>query len=153
MKKILLSVMVIMGLMCVQAVYCTEGDVMKTSVYSEVAKAASFKSGVKEISYDQFMMIRNSGEKYILLDVLDTDSYASGHIDGSLSLPVNTINQGTASAMLTKDVDIVVYCASFQCGASTAAATKLSGLGYKVLDYKGGLKEWQEKGNKLVSGK
>ena len=27
---------------------------------------------------------------------------------------------------------------------------RLSELGYKVLDYKGGLKEWQEKGNKLV---
>ena len=35
-------------------------------------------------------------------------------------------------------------------GASTAAAKKLSGIGYRVLDYKGGLKEWQEKGNNLV---
>lgn len=30
---------------------------------------------------------------------------------------------------------------------STAAAKKLGAPGYRVLDYKGGLKEWKEKGN------
>jgi hypothetical protein len=32
-------------------------------------------------------------------------------------------------------------------GASTAAARKLGAPGCTVLDYKGGLKEWKEKGN------
>ena len=127
---------------------------MNRSVYSEIAKVTPLaKSGVQEISYVQFMKIRSSSEKYILLDVLDAESYANGHIAGSLSFPVDTMTPATAAAMLGKDSNIIVYCASFQCGASTAAANKLLGMGYKVLDYKGGLKEWQEKGNKLVSGK
>jgi rhodanese-related sulfurtransferase len=32
----------------------------------------------------------------------------------------------------------------------TQAAKKLTDLGYNVVDYKGGLKEWQEKGNKIA---
>ena len=35
-------------------------------------------------------------------------------------------------------------------GESTAAAKKLGALGYTVLDYKGGLKEWKEKENTLT---
>lgn len=96
------------------------------------------------------MSIRNSGEKYLLIDVLSAESYAEGHIPDSISMPLETINQDTASKVISKDTNVIVYCGSFQCHASTAAAEKLSGLGYKVLDYKGGLKEWQEKGNSLV---
>jgi len=56
-----------------------------------------------------------------------------------------------AEKRLSKNDHIIVYCGSFQCAASTQASKKLSGLGYNVLDYKGGLKEWQDNGNKLVS--
>lgn len=150
MYKILLGIMLAIGLVHIQVVYGAEGDIMKTSVYSEVAKESPLKNGVKEITYDQFMKIRNSGQSYTLLDVLPSDNYAKGHIDGAKSFPVDTINKETAVSMLTKDSNIVVYCGSFQCGASTDAAKKLMALGYNVLDYKGGLKEWQEKGNLLV---
>lgn len=119
-------------------------------VFSSVAKDAAMKYGVREISYDQFMKIKNSSDKYKLLDVLSSDSYNKGHIDGALSFPVNEINKATAGSRLSKSDDIIVYCGSFQCSASTEAAKKLSALGYNVLDYKGGLKEWQEKGNQLV---
>lgn len=125
-----------------------QGEV--TSVFSSVAGEARMKNGVKEISYDQFMKIRNSGEKYKLLDVLSSDSYNKGHIEGASLFPVNEINKTTSEGRLSKNDSIIVYCGSFQCSASTEAARKLSGLGYNVLDYKGGLKEWQEKGNKLV---
>lgn len=127
---------------------CEGGDPM--GIYDQVAKKAMVKDAVKEITYDQFMKIRNSGEGYILLDVLSPESYAAGHIEGAKSFPVNTIAEGSADKMLSKDSKIIVYCGSFQCTASTQAAKKFSGLGYNVLDYKGGLKEWQEKGNQLV---
>ena len=37
----------------------------------------------------------------------------------------------------------------FECPASTHVAKELASLGYKVLDYKGGVEEWIKKGNKL----
>jgi rhodanese-related sulfurtransferase len=120
------------------------------STFEKVAKETTIKDGVREITYEQFMKIRNSGEAYILLDVLSEESYNAGHIEGAVSLPVYSIDKATAAGLLSKDSKVVVYCGSFMCGASSNATKKLSSLGYDVLDYKGGLKEWQDKGNALV---
>lgn len=123
------------------------------NMFPHVADEAVMKNGAKEITYEQFISIRSSGEKYTLLDVLSPDSYDKGHIESAISFPLDTMNKSSAEKRLSEEDHIIVYCGSFQCTASTEAAKKLSGLGYNVLDYKGGLKEWQEKGNKLVSGK
>ena len=105
----------------------------------------------REITYEEFQDIRSSGTKYVLIDALSSESYAKGHIPGAISFPYNNINAKTASKLLKKTDKIVVYCAGFQCAASTKAMEKLKALGYKnVVDFKGGLQEWQEKGNKLV---
>ena len=106
---------------------------------------------VKEISYDQLLERKTSGKNFILADVLLAESYNKGHIPGAISFPYNTITKENANKLLAKDSEIVVYCGSFKCQASTKAAQALSALGYNVVDYKGGLKEWQEKGNKLVT--
>jgi len=117
-----------------------------------IAEQVMEKDGVKEINILQFMVIRNSGEKYVLLDVLSEDSYNQGHIPGAMSFPSKTINEETAAKILSKDDNIIVYCGSFECKASTTAAKMLGVLGYSVLDYKGGLQQWQERGNELSSG-
>jgi rhodanese-related sulfurtransferase len=121
------------------------------NMFSHVANEAKVKDGVKEISYEQFMEIRNTGEKYVLVDVLSKESYNKGHIDGAISFPLETIEKDAAKKQLSKNDHIIVYCGSFQCMASTEAAKRLSKLGYNVIDYKGGLKDWQGKGNSLVS--
>jgi rhodanese-related sulfurtransferase len=132
-------------------VSCGTGERQKPAgVIEAITKEVKEKDGVKEITYEQLMKIRSSGDKYILIDVLAEDSYASGHIAGAKNFPVGTIDKESAEKTLPRDKYIVVYCGSFLCKASTAAAKKLGELGYRVLDYKGGLKEWQEKGNPLV---
>lgn len=118
--------------------------------FEAIFQEATLKEGVREISYKQFLRLRKSGEEYVLLDVLLSDSYNERHIPGALNFPVNEIDEETAGNMLSKDANIVVYCGSFRCAASTTAARKFSALGYKVVDYKGGLKEWQEKGNPIA---
>lgn len=131
--------------------FCCSGCVGEFKKDPEKYMAKIEKSNVEFISYDQFVKIRNSGEKYILVDVLSAESYNDGHIEGAASFPFETINEETAKAKLDKGSKIIVYCASFQCHASTKATEVLLGLGYKAVDYKGGLEEWKEKGNKLVS--
>jgi rhodanese-related sulfurtransferase len=121
------------------------------SCFDDVCVLAEKKGEVKEITYEQFQKIRSSGEDYVLLDALPEESYASGHIEGAESFPVDEINAETAAERLSKSDNIIVYCGSFSCAASTKAARKLQSLGYEnVLDYKGGLKDWQERGNELV---
>ncbi|MBI4335588.1 MAG: rhodanese-like domain-containing protein [Candidatus Omnitrophica bacterium] len=130
--------------------YSAETPEAAKGTFEQVFNETPLKDGIKEISYEQFQKIRASGEKYFLFDVLSYDSYEEGHIEGAKSFPLNTISEKTANEKMPKGANVVVYCASFQCSASSAAADRLSKLGYKALDYKGGLKEWQGKGNELV---
>ena len=104
----------------------------------------------KTLSYSEFLALRDSGEKFILVDVRSFDSYEFGHIGGAISFPLKEIVAKEATKRFSKSDKIVVYCGSASCPASAAAAMKLKELGFDVLDYKGGVKEWIDKGNTLV---
>lgn len=149
---IVLVFLLLIGTLINADAYEGEEAMVKPNITQTIFQESVIKEGVKQISYEQFIKIMNSGENYVLLDVLDDESYKKGHIKNAVSFPVDSINTDTAKSKLPRGVMILVYCGSFQCQASTMAAKKLNDLGYDVLDYKGGLKEWQEKGNKLVSG-
>lgn len=101
---------------------------------------------IKKITRDDLVRLMSSKKAFKLIDVLSHDSYEEEHIKGSISLPVDEIAQ-RAKAMFKKSDTLVTYCASFECQASTNAAEKLLALGFKrVLDYKGGLKDYKEAG-------
>lgn len=80
-----------------------------------------------------------------------TDTYFSGeYIPGSRRVALDQI--GRSVAALSRDVTIVVYCSSFDCPQSHAAAEKLAALGFtNVAVYAGGLKEWEDAGYELVA--
>ena len=48
-----------------------------------------------------------------LVDVLPAEAFASGHIPGSLSLPVEQINGRARHLLPDLNQEIVVYCANF----------------------------------------
>lgn len=99
---------------------------------------------INKITRDELMKMVSSGQKFKLVDVLDKEHFQKEHIKGAISLPVNEIEK-KAAKILKKSETIVVYCASFDCQASTKAAEKLLSMGYRdVLDYKGGLKDYKE---------
>lgn len=98
---------------------------------------------VKVISRDELLKLKSSEARLKVVDVLTRESYSKEHIEGAISLPLSEIEK-RAAKILDKDDTIVVYCASFECQASTMAAEKLMAMGYKkVLDYKGGLKDYK----------
>lgn len=111
------------------------------------------------------MMIRNlsrreledliqGGRAFKLVDVLSKEHYEEEHIKGAISLPLEEIEQRAKDVLRDKNEMIVVYCASFDCPASTKAASKLMSLGYtNVFDYKGGLKDYKETDLPLESSK
>ncbi|MDD5167168.1 MAG: rhodanese-like domain-containing protein [Candidatus Omnitrophica bacterium] len=99
-----------------------------------------------KITGSQLQAMMAKGEKFKLVDVLGKESFEKEHIKGSISMPMDEIEK-KAAKFLKKEEKVVVYCASFDCQASTHAAEKLIALGYKnVLDYKGGLKDSKEGG-------
>ncbi|CCX38303.1 sulfurtransferase [Clostridium sp. CAG:1013] len=80
-------------------------------------------------------------QEVIVLDVREQDEYDSGHIPGAVLLPVGTINEETASAVIPeKDDTVLVYCRSGN-RSKTASAT-LAGLGYTSIYEFGGINTW-----------
>lgn len=99
---------------------------------------------VKQISRQELLDLTSSGAKFKLVDVLEKDHYEKEHIGGAISLPLKDIEK-KAGRFFKKDDLLIVYCASFECQTSIMAAEKLLAMGHKnVLDYKGGLKDYQE---------
>ena len=76
-------------------------------------------------------------EEAVVIDVRSFDEFNTGHIDGSINIPVDTISTVTYD----KDTVIIVYCASGMRSAN--AAKTLVDLGYtNVYNLDGGLINW-----------
>ena len=107
---------------------------------------------VKFISKEHLKRMMDQNEHFILLDVRSAEDYGQGHIKGAKSLPFDEI-EAKASGMLKSSDNIVVYCGSYVCMASTNAYKALSKLGYtNVHDYKGGIEEWNAAGFPVEHG-
>ncbi|CAN5860395.1 hypothetical protein BH11PSE12_BH11PSE12_29410 [soil metagenome] len=72
-----------------------------------------------------------------LIDVRSAGEFASGHIDGAISLPLGSIGQTIAGVVPDKASPIIVYC---QSGArSSSAKNLLNSLGYQQVFNGGGV--------------
>ncbi len=76
----------------------------------------------------------------LLIDVRTPEEYRSGHIPGSVNLPLNhiTLIESVASG---QSVPIYVYCLSG--GRSARACSLLSRMGYKKIQNIGGILSWR----------
>ncbi len=99
---------------------------------------------VKTISKEELAEKIKSGSGVQVVNVLDADYYKLGMIQGSLRIPLVQLEKRVNELDKTKEV--VTYCASYQCGASSKAAHLLAGKGFNVRAYEGGIKEWKEAG-------
>ena len=77
----------------------------------------------------------------IILDVREQEEYDSGHIPGAVLLPVGTISEETAAAVIPeKDSVVLVYCRSGNRSKTSSAA--LAELGYTGVYEFGGINTW-----------
>ena len=97
------------------------------------------------ITKEELKQKMDSGEDFILMDVLGSESYDKIHLPGAISIDAHEDDfvEKVEERISDKDKEIVVYCASFDCQLSPTAAKKLTGAGYtNIIDFEGGLKEW-----------
>ncbi len=81
-------------------------------------------------------------ERFLLLNVLDRNSFEDCNIKGSINVPIKFLKE--FSQNIPKDTEIVVYCAQYSCPKSREAWHVLHDLGFtNVLAYEGGIKEWK----------
>ncbi len=77
----------------------------------------------------------------LILDVREQAEYDGGHIPGALLLPVGTITEDTAAAVIPEqDTTVLVYCRSGN--RSKTAAQTLAELGYTDVYEFGGISTW-----------
>lgn len=118
--------LIVMAMCATQASGCTKSD----NIIS--VSAPEFE---KEIKTDSVQ----------LLDVRTPQEYAEGNIDGALNINVQSDDfEEIAQEKLSKERTVLVYCRSGQ--RSLDAAKILTELGYKVVNLKGGIIEWEEDG-------
>ena len=94
---------------------------------------------VKMISVDEVKNLvdrLDDEENVVLIDVRTKEEYETGHIAGSINLPLDIIS----NIDISKDKKIIVYCRSGR--RSNLAAVELIGLGYENVYDMGGIEDW-----------
>ncbi|MFN3164215.1 MAG: rhodanese-like domain-containing protein [Pseudohongiellaceae bacterium] len=84
-------------------------------------------------------------EDFVLINVLPQEKFLEKHIRTSINVPVDdsSFSQKVADVAGDKQRKVVVYCANFDCDASSRAADALDKSGFtQVYDYAGGTEDW-----------
>lgn len=94
----------------------------------------------KQISQSEAhdMMSRDDG--HIVVDVRRRDEYDSGHIEGAILIPNETISDTPPKELPDKDQIILIYCRTGR--RSKEAAQKLFDMGYTNIYEFGGIVDW-----------
>ena len=80
-------------------------------------------------------------QEVVILDVREQNEYDSGHIPEAILLPVGTITEDTAAAVIDAlDTVVLVYCRSGN--RSKTASQALADLGYTNIYEFGGINDW-----------
>ena len=94
-----------------------------------------------QITASEAKKMMDEQEEIFILDVREQSEYNDGHGPGAVLLPVGTISEETAAAVIeNKDTVVLVYCRSGN--RSKTAAQALADLGYTQVYEFGGIRDW-----------
>jgi Rhodanese-related sulfurtransferase len=85
----------------------------------------------------------------VVLDVRTAKEFKDGHLERAINLDQNESDfVEKAKAQLPQDKTIAIYCRSGRRSAN--AANKLTDVGYKLVNLKGGILAWQGEGKPVI---
>ena len=103
--------------------------------------ASAQSDSIKTVDAAQFAEFIKS-DSVFLVDVRTAEEYAAGHIPNAKNVDVLKSDFKDRVETLSKNKEIAVYCRSGK--RSLMAANTLAKMGYKVINLRGGWKEWQQ---------
>ena len=115
---------------------CGNKNIETNKEVSTAVKEASFSN----ITPAEAKKRLDSEKNIILLDVRTEEEYKTGHIKGSILIPVDNLKEEAGKILKDKEVPIFVYCRSGN--RSVTAANILIKLGYKNVYNLGGINVW-----------
>jgi len=102
---------------------------------------------MKTISADELKKKIDGKENFVLVNVLSKEYFDEKHVPSSINIPLDQLEERAPTELSDKNREIVVYCASTECHASTKVLKKLEEIGYKnVVDFEAGIKGWEDAG-------
>ena len=81
--------------------------------------------------------------KDVVIDVRTAEEFQSGHVQGALNLPHDSISQDIFKARVAKDDHVILYCKSGR--RSDMALGTLKGLGFSNVENYGGFEQAQKR--------
>lgn len=103
--------------------------------------ASAQSDSIKTVDAAQFAEFIKS-DSVFLVDVRTAEEYAAGHIPNAKNVDVLKSDFKDRVETLSKNKEIAVYYRSGK--RSLMAANTLAKMGYKVINLRGGWKEWQQ---------
>lgn len=91
----------------------------------------------------------------LLVDARSPELYATGHIEGAVSLPLVEIDAGLPGFLeqVAKGRVLITYCSGFGCPDSFDLGERLLEAGYRdVRVFEGGFPEWRDAGLPVAGG-
>ncbi|KGK88600.1 rhodanese-like domain-containing protein [Clostridium sp. HMP27] len=128
----LISVILLMGLF--------SGCSSKNAKINKEGSTSSEKTSFNNITPEEANKRLGSEKGIILLDVRTKEEYDTGHIKGSMLIPVDNLNAEADNKLKDKNSPIFVYCRSGN--RSVTAAKILTNLGYTNVYNLGGINNW-----------
>ena len=109
------------------------------------------RSRIRETNVDEVKQMMDRNEKFTLVDVREESEFANDHLPGAIHLGKGVIERDIEARVPDVNTRLILYCGGgFR---SAMAADNLQKMGYTaVLSMDGGIREWREKGYRLVSG-
>ena len=104
---------------------------------------------------DKLIDVKSVNEEFqgetssVMIDVRSPEEFNGGHVEKSVNLPLEQVEQGIESIVPDKNAQIYVFCRSG--GRSSMAQAILADKGYiNVKNITGGILEWKDQGLPLV---
>lgn len=86
----------------------------------------------------------------VVLDVRPADEYASAHVAGALSIPVDELDRRLSE--IPRDRQVVAYCRGPYCLYSRQAVERLRDAGFEAFRMEDGVPEWAARGLPVTVG-
>lgn len=109
------------------------------------APAASQTAEVARISPAEYVSQFENAD-HLLVDVRTPEEFASGHIEGAINIPLQSLEARLSE--IPRDGEVVVYCRSGS--RSAQASTILASSGYTQISDLGGIIDWEAAGYPTV---
>ena len=110
---------------------------------------SSYAQGVLQVEPMQLQQLITQKEAPMIIDVRTAEEFNAGHVEGAINIPYDKLEKNSHELDQYKDQSLDVYCQSGRQASRVYQALLPRGFS-KLIDLKGHMRLWKQKGLPLV---